>query len=473
MITDSKPNQRTKYKATKHTLQGDRITPVEAYYRLRDFAPDAVLLESSDYHSREHSLSFLCIDPVAEIEIKDSTVTYVNRNLVHRQPLAPTESIAGVLQQWLNHFEIESDAETYKHIGVFGFTTNSVIENTLSVEMSRKSALPVCNYRFYRFILIFDHFNYTLRCIENTGEGQSSRLSDLLARLRIPGAHEFPVQISPERESNMTDAEFLDMVARGKQHCHRGDVFQIVLSRAYSRTFTGDPFTLYRSLRSVNPSPYLFYFDYGAYKLFGSSPESQLIIQDGTAEIHPIAGTYKRTGDDDADMAASRAIVNDTKETAEHMMLVDLARNDLSTFADNVQVERLKEIQFFSHVIHMTSKVTGTLKPESTAFKALFNSFPAGTLSGAPKKRALELITEYEAGPRNLYGGAVGMMGLDGSVNHAIIIRSFLTIGNELHYQAGAGIVMDSNPQSELDEVENKVGALEKAIELSRKSLKL
>lgn len=251
---------------------------------------------------------------------------------------------------------------------------------------------------------------------------------------------------------------------KAKEHCFRGDVFQLVLSRRFFQNFKGDEFNVYRTLRSINPSPYLFFFDYGDFKIFGSSPEAQLIVQDGKAEIHPIAGTFKKTGDDKKDLISAKELAKDPKENSEHVMLVDLARNDLSRNGTNVVVEKNREIQFYSHVIHLVSKVTCKMKTTTNTFRVVADTFPAGTLSGAPKHKALQLIDKYEKIKRNFYGGAIGYMDFNGNFNHAIIIRSFLSLNNQLHYQAGAGIVADSIPESELQEVYNKLGALDKAL---------
>ena len=268
-------------------------------------------------------------------------------------------------------------------------------------------------------------------------------------------------------KSNLTDDDYKKMVNQAKAHCQRGDVFQLVLSRRFQQKFNGDEFNVYRALRSVNPSPYLFYFDYGDFKIFGSSPEAQLVVQNNKAEIHPIAGTFKRTGNDQKDADSALKLSKDPKENAEHVMLVDLARNDLSRNGSNVKVETYKEIQYFSHVIHLVSKVTAQLKANSSSLQVAADTFPAGTLSGAPKPKALELIEKYENLNRNTYGGAIGVIDFKGNYNHAIIIRSFLSKNHELFYQAGAGIVADSTPENELQEVFNKLGALNKALKFA------
>jgi anthranilate synthase component 1 len=254
------------------------------------------------------------------------------------------------------------------------------------------------------------------------------------------------------------------MVSKAKAHCQRGDVFQMVLSRRFSQQFKGDEFNVYRALRSINPSPYLFYFDYGNYKIFGSSPEMQLKTEGNKATINPIAGTFKRTGDDIKDEQLAADLLKDDKENSEHVMLVDLARNDLSKNTRNVRVSRMKDIQFYSHVIHIVSNVEGTMYDGDSALKVLGDTFPAGTLSGAPKNKAIRLIDQYEPTSRGFYGGCIGFIGINGETNHAITIRSFLSQGDTLHYQAGAGIVNESDEEKELAEVNNKLEALRRAI---------
>jgi len=220
-------------------------------------------------------------------------------------------------------------------------------------------------------------------------------------------------------------------------------------------------------LRSINPSPYLFFFDYGDFKIFGSSPEAQLIVKDGKAEIHPIAGTYKRTGNDEQDAELAKQLAQDDKENSEHVMLVDLARNDLSRNGNLVNVETYREVQYFSHVIHLVSKVTGMKKADISTLKIVADTFPAGTLSGAPKHMAMQLIEKYEKTSRGYYGGAIGFMDFNGNFNHAIMIRTFLSKNHELHFQAGAGLVAASNADDELQETYNKLGALNKALEIA------
>ena len=316
----------------------------------------------------------------------------------------------------------------------------------------------------YQYVIAINHFKDELYLCENKVKGLETDISLIVSLIKSKDVPVFPFKATGEETSNLADEEYMNMVEKGKQSCHRGDVFQIVLSRRFQQTFTGDEFNVYRALRTVNPSPYLFYFDYNDYRLMGSSPESQLIIKNNKAVVHPIAGTFKRTGNDEQDEMLAEKLLKDPKENAEHVMLVDLARNDLSRRADNVHVSSYRKVHYYSHVIHLVSEVTGTPKPQTNPFELLASTFPAGTLSGAPKFRAMELIGELEPTSRSFYGGAIGFVGFDGSCNHAIMIRTFLSRNNTLYYQAGAGIVSKSNTESELQEVNNKLMALRAAI---------
>jgi anthranilate synthase component 1 len=364
--------------------------------------------------------------------------------------------------------------------GLYGYTTYDAIRFFETVTMKDKPEgntgdpfsmndnpahiIPLMRYRLYQYVIVINHFKDELFLCENKIDGIPSDPDLLESLIRSKDVPEYPFALSGEETSNMNDADYRSMVEKGISNCHRGDVFQIVLSRRFKQGFTGDEFNVYRALRNVNPSPYLFFYDYGSYKLMGSSPESQLIISNGKAVVHPIAGTFRRTGDDETDQLAAGRLLLDAKENAEHVMLVDLARNDLSRVCDDVSVAHYRQVQYYSHVIHLVSEVTGKVRKGSNPFELMAKTFPAGTLSGAPKIRAMELIDSYEPTSRSYYGGALGFMGFDGSCNHAIMIRSMLSKQNQLTYQAGAGVVVSSKPESELQEVNNKLGALKKAI---------
>ncbi len=465
---------------TKHKKHlADLITPVSAYLKLRSNFSELLLLESTDYNSAANSKSFICLEPLKVFSLKENQLKI---SVARNQPLglpAQTEDRTIQASQALEELRgfknsIQStddiDSAAVGH-GLFGFTTFESTQYFDSHQYDyskRKNDLPDMHYAFYRFVLVFNHFNNELDIQEHVPEGEESRLSEILAILNRQDVDVFPFKKTSEVSSNLNDDEFKSLVVKGKKHCQRGDVFQVVFSRAFSHQFQGDDFCVYRALRSINPSPYLFYFDYGSFKIFGSSPEAQLVVTESAAEIHPIAGTYKRTGDEDFDREEAEKLKKDPKENSEHVMLVDLARNDLSRNCSEVIVNNYKEIQYFSHVIHLVSKVTGILKNPDEMLRVYGDTFPAGTLSGAPKHKALNLIKEYENQHRTFYGGAIGYMSLNGEVlNKAIVIRSFLSQKNTLHFQAGAGIVIDSNPESELQEVNNKLAALVSAVKLA------
>ena len=461
-------------KIRTHLIKGlaDTLTPVSIYMKVRDSFGESIMLESSDYRGSENSLSFICAEPLATFKTENDKVTVQNFITVeHEQHTVSEGHPLSALERFTQSFSIEGPDEARRYSGFFGFLSFDSIHYFDNVRWSDRESKPVgipdIQYSFYRFVVVINHFNDELFLMEHCPAGESSqmdRLQTLVSSRNFPEHH---FQSDNEEESNLSDQGFMDLVKTGKYHCKRGDVFQIVFSRQYNQSFTGDEFKVYRALRHVNPSPYLFYFDYGTFRIFGSSPESQLVIRNGQAEIHPIAGTVKRTGNDQEDLGLAKSLAADPKENAEHTMLVDLARNDLGRRTSDVKVIQLKDIQFFSHVIHLVSKVQGTLSKNSSPLRILADTFPAGTLSGAPKHKAVSLIREYENQARGLYGGAIGYIGMDGSINHAIMIRSFVSKDQVLYYQAGAGIVMDSRPENELQEVNNKLGALKKAIQLA------
>lgn len=456
--------------ATRRIL-ADIITPVSIYLKVRDIYPDSLLLESSDYHSKENSYSFICLDPIAEFKVHHQQISVSLPGYeTSIQQAGPELDVVDGLRDFLSAFAVE-DGDKLLVDGIFGYSTFDAVQYFEDIRfqspVSEKEDIPEIRYNFFRFVLAVNHLTNELLLFENIvngGESEIDRVSNLLHNRNIASYAFAP---SGAEASNLSDDEFRALVAKGKEHCYRGDVFQIVLSRQYSQEFTGDEFNVYRALRSINPSPYLFYFDYGSYKLFGSSPEAQIVVKGGKAYINPIAGTFRRTGNDREDQELAKKLAKDEKENAEHVMLVDLARNDLSRTTRNVEVEEYREIQFYSHVIHMVSKVSGTLKEDANTIRILAESFPAGTLSGAPKYRAMELIDTYERKRRGFYGGTIGFIHFNGDINHAIMIRSFLSRDHRLYYQAGAGIVSESTEEGELQEVNNKLAALKSAIEMA------
>lgn len=455
---------------TYKKLLSDTITPVSIYLKLRDIFPHSLLLESSDYHANDNSFSYICCNPIASIKVENETITqHFPDGSQKVESINAATNVVKAIQDFTQSFATEKLPFKFIHNGLFGFTSYDAVRYFESVHITKRKEglqLPDMYYAVYQNIIAINHFNNEAYIFNHAYEGKTA-LQELVQLIANQNVNSFNFKLKGDAFSNLTDAQYLENVAQAKQHCQRGDVFQLVLSRRFSQAFQGDEFNVYRALRSVNPSPYLFYFDYGAFKIFGSSPEAQLIIQDQMAEIHPIAGTFKRTGNDEQDALAAKALAADPKENAEHVMLVDLARNDLSRNATQVKVETYREIQYFSHVIHLVSKVTAHKKPEVASMQLVADTFPAGTLSGAPKHKALQLIEKYETLNRDAYGGAIGFMDFHGNFNHAIIIRSFVSKNKQLHYQAGAGIVSSSKPADELQEVYNKLGALTKALKLA------
>ena len=456
---------------TEHKkILADTLTPVSAYLKLRDVFPHSLLLESSDYHANNNDFSYICCNPIASIELKNGTLT---THYPDGSSMVETADTTMDIPERIHQFSQQFDSERFpfKFIsnGIFGYIAHDAVDRFENVKLNKTKSghdIPDIYYAVYQNIIAISLFNHEAHLFSHVYEGEHN-LSEIEILLNAKNSSHFSFEKVGEKTSNLTDDQFIDFVKKGKEHCFRGDVFQLVLSRRFSQGFKGDEFNVYRTLRSINPSPYLFFFDYGDFKIFGSSPEAQLIVQNGKAEIHPIAGTFRRTGDDEKDAAAAAELAKDPKENSEHVMLVDLARNDLSRNGSEVVVEKNREIQFYSHVIHLVSKVSCTMKKAAKTFRVVADTFPAGTLSGAPKHNALQLIDRYETTQRNFYGGAIGYMDFHGNFNHAIIIRSFLSKNHQLHYQAGAGIVADSVPESELQEVYNKLGALDKALTLA------
>ena len=447
------------------TFIADTITPVSLYLNLRDKFYNSFLLESSDYHSNENAQSFICLEPLSTFKVENQTISINGLGLDKSLSITEKNQVVNELQGFINEFD--SDGKTIN--GVFGYTGYDAIQyfDKLTIrENKSENAIPELSYSFYKYIIQINHFKNELIIIENLVDGEKTEINKVEKLVKTTAYPQYHFKLEGKQTSNLTDEDFKTMVTKGKFHCQRGDVFQMVLSRQFSQKFKGDDFNLYRALRSVNPSPYLFYFDFGNYKLFGSSPEAQIKVENGKATINPIAGTFKRTGNDIEDRELAEKLAADPKETAEHNMLVDLARNDLSKHGKNVTVETYKEVQFYSHVIHLVSEVTADINQKESV-QLFADTFPAGTLSGAPKYKALQLIEEYENTNRGFYGGAIGFFGFDGSVNHAITIRSFLSKNNTLYSQAGAGVVIKSDEESEMQEVKNKLGALQEALKLA------
>ena len=454
---------------TSKKLLADVYTPVGIYLRLRDRFRDTILLESADFHAGENSFSFIGINAIAGIEIKN--LDEIEYKFPNQEPekiaITPTTKVPDEIWNFMQRFNIAEPAQMPVSMaqGLFGYTTFDAVQFFETIKFNSPSAtIPLIRYRLYQYVIAINHFKNELFICENHIKGLESEVDTVENIIKSKNVPVFPFAALGNETSPLANEEYVEMVKKGIRSCERGDVFQVVLSRKFQQKFSGDDFNVYRALRNINPSPYLFYFDYGDYRLFGSSPEAQLKVKNNVAIMHPIAGTFRRTGNDAEDEQLAEKLLKDKKENAEHVMLVDLARNDLSRLCSNVTVSHFCEVQYFSHVIHLVSEVKGVAEKNTNPFDLLAVTFPAGTLSGAPKYKAMQLIDKYENNPRGYYGGCIGFVGFDGDINHAIMIRTFLSKGNHLNYQAGAGIVAASNPASELQEVNNKLNALTAAI---------
>ena len=461
-----------KIKTYRKKILADTLTPVSIYQKIRDKYSNSVLLESSDYGANDNSYAYVCFNPISSFKVYNNLIEkkYPD-NSTKQTKLTKSNLVVDELDNYFKIFQTEKSYAKFFENGLIGYINYDAVEHFENINFESKEndiKIPEIFYAFYSNIIIINVFNNEALLLHHSFN-QKNNLKEIEEFLKSNKISKFDFHKSGNITSNLKDNEYIDLVKKGIKHCKRGDVFQIVLSRKFKQSFEGDEFNLYRALRSINPSPYLFYFDYGSYKIFGSSPEAQLVVKNSKAEIHPIAGTFIRTGNDVEDSIKAKKLAVDQKENSEHMMLVDLARNDLSRNGNNVKVEKDREIQFYSHVIHLVSKVTAEKKNNSSTFQIVADTFPAGTLSGAPKHKAMQLISKYENSNRSFYGGAIGFMDFEGNFNHAIIIRSFLSKNHELIFQAGAGIVSKSDPKSELQEINNKLGALIKALDLAEK----
>lgn len=468
-------NAKYKYITKAKTILADLYTPVGVYMHLRDIYPQSALLESSDYHGNDNSRSFIGICPIANIKVGHGKIdmtfpdgTRQQSDVDMSQKGRAKVSVAKAINDFIHYFNVEGEGSNY--CGLYGYTSFNAVRYFEDIPVKDatmdKNDAPDIMYILYRDILVFDHFNNTLTLIslchdEATGE---ANIDEIIKAINKQNINPYGFHAIGEPTSTLTDEEHKANIRKCIKHCLRGDVFQIVISRRFVQKYEGDDFRLYRSLRSINPSPYLFYFDFGGFRIFGSSPETHNRIEDDKAYIDPIAGTTKRTGNIEQDKRNAEFLRNDPKENAEHVMLVDLARNDLSRNCHDVHVDFYKDMQFYSHVIHLVSRVSGTLNDNADKISAFIDTFPAGTLSGAPKVRAMQIISELEPHNRGAYGGCIGFIGLNGDLNQAIVIRTFISRNGELWFQAGSGVVAKSNDQYELEECNNKLGALVKAI---------
>jgi len=453
-------------------ILADTITPVSIYLKIRDKFPNSILLESSDYHANDNSFSYICCNPIASIKIENDIISQTFPDGSTKTNSTDTTNVVQEIHKFTKRFKVNND-KAFKFInnGIFGFTAYDAVKYFEDINITKKEGaleIPDIYYAVYQNIIAINHHKNEAYIFAHCFDSNNN-VEDIHHLIKAKNFASYQFYAEGDISSNLTDVEYKEHVELAKKHCGRGDVFQLVLSKKFEQNFKGDEFNVYRALRSINPSPYLFYFDYGNFKIFGSSPEAQLVVNNGKAEIHPIAGTFKRTGNDLKDAKLAEKLVEDVKENAEHVMLVDLARNDLSRHGSEVTVDRYREVQFFSHVIHLVSKVIGKKHKNTTTMQVVADTFPAGTLSGAPKHMAMQLIEKYEKTSRTFYGGAIGFMDFEGNYNHAIMIRTFLSKNHQLHWQAGAGLVSKSNPEHELQEVYNKLGALTKAIKIAER----
>jgi len=462
--------KKYKIKSFHKKIISDTITPVSIYLKVRDQFPNCILLESSDYQINSNNYSYICFNPIAHVKVKNDTISYLYPDQKTKEiKISENDKISDFIHHFTSIFETTNYNFKFISNGLFGYIAHEAVERFESINLNKEKNdlnIPDLFYSVYQNVIAVSSFNHEAHIFCHSYRSENN-ISSIEKIINIKTYASYNFKKIKTKYSDIDDNQFLELVKKAKYHCQRGDVFQLVLSRRFIQEFKGDEFNVYRALRSINPSPYLFYFDYGDFKIFGSSPEAQLVVEDGKAEIHPIAGTFKRTGNENEDQKLAKLLLNDPKENSEHVMLIDLARNDLGRNGTEVKVEKNREIQFFSHVIHLVSKVTSIKNPNSETFQLVADTFPAGTLTGAPKHMALKLIDRYEINNRNFYGGAIGYMDFNGNFNHAITIRSFMSKDYKLHYQAGAGIVSKSEAKKELEEIYNKLGALDNALSLA------
>jgi anthranilate synthase component 1 len=450
------------------TLLADLQTPVGIYLKIRDLYPESALLESSDYHGSENSYSFIGIESIARFKVNNKVVIkqYPDNRTVEYH-LNDTDNLPDILHRFIDEFDVKGNNPTGIN-GFLGYTSYDAIRYFEDADIlnnnTKSSDIPELYYILYRFVIVVNHLKNELTIVENIAEGKNSKMDDLKSALNNNNVATYSFATIGNEISHISDEEHIEMINKGIDYCKNGEISQIVLSRCFSQKFKGDEFNVYRTLRSINPSPYLFFFDFGAFRVFGSSPETHCKITKDKAYIDPIAGTYFRTGDDEKDRILSENLLKDEKENAEHAMLVDLAINDLNRNCYNVQVDFYKNVQFYSHVIHLVSRVSGIMNDNTNNIALFADTFPAGTVSGAPKVKAMQLIDNIEKSARGVYGGCIGYIGFNRDLNQAITIRTFVSQNNTLYYQAGGGIVAQSNPETEVLEVKNKLGALMRAV---------
>jgi anthranilate synthase component 1 len=458
-------------------ISADLETPVSLYLKLRGDGA-SFLLESVEGGERIARYSFIGVQPRAEyvlrgeeIEIKDehgSRTTHVNGD--------PTRFLQNEMDRFPAVRVPNAPRFTGGLVGFLGFESVRFFEPTLGAKMKRGS-LPDGIYMLADTIVAFDHARRSIFLIANVLDGNAEAANQKLdlieSRIQQPLPPAPKIEITPSKvKSNHTQGTYEDMVRSAKENILAGDIFQVVLSQRFTRETNVEPFDVYRAVRRLNPSPYMFFFDFGIVDgeplyLCGSSPEMFVRLEGRTASLRPIAGTRPRGKDNAADDALAQELLADPKERAEHVMLVDLGRNDLGRVCEygTVRVSDFFTVEKYSHVMHIVSHVEGKLKPELTAFDLVRAAFPAGTVSGAPKVRAMEIIADLEPDARGAYAGMVGYFGFDGAMDTCLAIRTMVGRGNTVSVQAGAGIVADSNPTAEFQETVNKASAMLRAID--------
>lgn len=446
------------------TLQGDMMTPISVYQALS--GERKMLFESSAKHEESGRYSFIAVNPIAELVGDGEGYTYVRDG--------KEEHGNGSVLARLKQFVPIHDKHAYPFsffggaLGYFGYETAFYTEK-IGAYLDDELKMPDVHVFFYDTFIVFDHLKQEVYvvAIDLFGEGRTSEemlaaIETIVTQLQVGTSFEQVLVNGLTFEPQTSKEDFVAMVDRAKEHITRGDIFQIVLSQRFSADFTGNPFSLYRMLRTSNPSPYMFYMDYGQYIILGTSPESLVKVKGRKVTTNPIAGTKPRGKTTEEDAAVAEGLLNDEKEIAEHRMLVDLGRNDIGRISKvgTVEVGKYMKIEFYKHVMHIVSEVTGSLRDEMHVVDALTACLPAGTVSGAPKIRAMQLINELESLKRGVYAGAVGYISVTGDMDLALAIRTMIVKDNRAHVQAGAGIVYDSVPVSEYEETLNKAKAL-------------
>ncbi len=458
----------------------DTETPVSAYLKLRD-GSHSYLLESADGGKHWGRYSFIGCKPYLTAVSRDREMEIWQEDA--RQIRKEVGNPLDILRELSTQFRpVTVDDLPPFQGGLVGYCNYDLVRKWehLPGIAPMDPDLPEAVFTACRHLIIFDHFTHMIKVVafahlergedlEQAYRRACREVTETIARLNGPfpsSLKDEPLLLSDLR-SNFLREDFEDAVRKAKEYIVAGDVIQVVLSQRFSAEISGEDFSLYRNLRSVNPSPYMFYLNFGDIKLIGASPEILVRLTDGKIELRPIAGTRPRGATPEEDRAFEKDLLADPKERAEHIMLVDLGRNDVGKVAapGSVKVPRLMEIERYSHVMHIVSRVEGIMKPEMDCFELFMSAFPAGTVSGAPKIRAMEIISELESSPRGPYAGAVGYFGFNGNMDFCITIRTITIMKDRLSIQVGAGIVYDSSPENEYEETLRKAGAMFKAIE--------